>query len=431
LSSCVHATTSCGDNLGNTYGIPLIRRLHNGQWAIIFGNGLGSTNYHAGVYVGLVDSSTGAVSFTWLDTGSGSSGSPNGIASVSSADLDGDHITDYLYAGDLLGNVWRFDLTSSNPADWAASTFGNPSATPLFTAIRSGVIQPITTKIQVSASNTGGEQRVLLGFGTGRAFPFTTASGTTYSSGTQSVYGIWDWDMTDWNNGKTTTNGVVIPPSTLPYAALSQIVSISPTVYRSFTRTNLLVNTLATNVASTTTTTGTRTLRPNDVCWNSSSTCPTVNNTSTTNTQYGWLFDLPGSSASTSCGGGGTCNEQIIYSPAFSGGVLFLNTTIAATTTVGQCTPALTSGWSMGFDMASGGGQTENIYPDASGSTVVGSGNYSIVGQQQSGVGTPYIVSVGSQQFAVSQTSAGQPVVGKINPTNGVAVKPITWEQIR
>lgn len=38
---------------------------------------------------------------------------------VTAPDLDGDHITDYADAGDMLGNVWRFDLTSDDPADWA------------------------------------------------------------------------------------------------------------------------------------------------------------------------------------------------------------------------------------------------------------------------------------------------------------------------
>ena len=47
-------------------------------------------------------------------------GDNNGIAYVTAADLDGDHITDYVYAGDIKGNVWRFDLTSSDPANWAA-----------------------------------------------------------------------------------------------------------------------------------------------------------------------------------------------------------------------------------------------------------------------------------------------------------------------
>lgn len=421
LATCVNATSNCGNNLGQTSGVPLIRRLHNGQWAIIFGNGLGSANKHAGVFIGLVNSTTGALgTFYWLDTGVGSSAAPDGIASVSSADLDGDHVTDYLYAGDLLGNVWRFDLTSLNPADWAASKFGQSSATPLFSA---GSAQPITTKIAVTATITGGAQRVLLGFGTGRVTPAALlSSSNTYASGTQSVYGIWDWDMNLWNSGTTTAGSVVIPASGVKYAALSELTSPP---YRTFTRANLDVNTLATSTSSTA---GTRTLALNDVCWQDSSTCPTATTTTTSNTQYGWLFDLPAS------------GEQLIYSPTFSGGALLLNTTIPPVTTVGQCKSSLPTGWSMGFNMASGGGFAQNIFSNpALGSFTVASDSSSIVGLMQSAVGTPFIVSVGSQQYSVSPTAGSSggginstpPVVNKVNPQGGVTVKRITWEQLR
>ena len=49
---------------------------------------------------------------------------------MAAADLDGDHITDYVYAGDLQGNLWRFDLTSATESAWAVTTgplFKTPS----------------------------------------------------------------------------------------------------------------------------------------------------------------------------------------------------------------------------------------------------------------------------------------------------------------
>jgi type IV pilus assembly protein PilY1 len=105
--------TNCGTRLGNTYGTPLIRRLHNGMWGVIFGNGFGSSSGDAGIYVMTVDQSTGAKTFYYFSTGTTSTA--DGIAYVTAADLDGDHITDYVYAGDLQGNVWRFDLTACSP----------------------------------------------------------------------------------------------------------------------------------------------------------------------------------------------------------------------------------------------------------------------------------------------------------------------------
>ncbi|WP_205704036.1 PilC/PilY family type IV pilus protein, partial [Escherichia coli] len=133
----------------------------------------------------------GTTSFYYLDTGYGPSKDPlkannkNGIAYVTPADLDGDHITDYVYAGDAFGNVWRFDLTSQNPASWSVSS------APMFSTPAG---QPITSKVAVAAipgSGTGAP-RVLVSFGTGQAFPVTQTSAAAYSSNTaQSLYGVW------------------------------------------------------------------------------------------------------------------------------------------------------------------------------------------------------------------------------------------------
>ncbi len=153
--SCANVS-NCGNNLGNTFGTPQIRRLHNGNWAVIFGNGFGSVTGDAGIYVMSIDNSSGAKTFYYLSTNSAGG---NGIAYTTPADLDGDHITDYVYAGDLNGHVWRFDLTSSDPANWASAT------TPLFTT-QSG--QPITSQLLVISINTvGSPPRLLIEFGTG------------------------------------------------------------------------------------------------------------------------------------------------------------------------------------------------------------------------------------------------------------------------
>src|SRR6202023_3915418 len=71
---------NCGNNLGNTYGTPQMRRLHDGKWAVIFGNGFGSTSGDAGIYVMTLDPTSGAGTFYYLSTGTGSAGNPNGIA---------------------------------------------------------------------------------------------------------------------------------------------------------------------------------------------------------------------------------------------------------------------------------------------------------------------------------------------------------------
>jgi type IV pilus assembly protein PilY1 len=394
-------------NLGNTVGTPIIRRLHNGQWAIIFGNGFGSSTGHAGVYVGLVNASTGAVTYSWLDTGAGSSSNPDGIGYVTSADVDSDNVTDYLYAGDLLGNVWRFDLTSSNTADWAVSKFGNATPTPLFVAQDSGGNpQPITTEVAIGTSNTGGAKRVIAMFGTGQKNPLTASSAETYASGTQTVYGIWDWDMSAWNNGTTTVNGVTIPASAATYAAL--------TAPQTVTRSDLLAQTLSSQVAAAS---GNQVLgyraisSTNNVCWTgSAASCA----------QYGWLFDLPDT------------NEQVVYGPIIESGSLIVNTTIPPSSSVNQCNPTLPSGWTMAFNIASGGGQSQNFFPDSSGSLTPSSAGFSLNGIRLDGTGSSRVVTVGSTPYIVTQTVTGQPSVSRINPTglSAPTVTRMTWEEI-
>jgi type IV pilus assembly protein PilY1 len=66
--SCSNGT-SCGLNLGNTYGTPQIRRFHNGTWGFVFGNGLGSSTGDAGIFVMTIDPTTQVKTFYYLGTG--------------------------------------------------------------------------------------------------------------------------------------------------------------------------------------------------------------------------------------------------------------------------------------------------------------------------------------------------------------------------
>ena len=440
---CINATTNCGNNLGNTAGTPLIRKIHdvNGtagsSYAVIAGNGYGSTNGHAGIFMGVINESncTGMNTNTgvcmrvyWLDTGVGSTTSPNGIGYVSSADLDGDGVTDYLYAGDLQGNVWRFDLTSSTPSDWGVSTYGQPgtansigvkigpTGAPLFvTKDSSGTVQPITTKIAVTATITpDGAQRVILGLGTGRAIPFTSSASTTYATGTQSVYGLWDWDMAAWNANLSGNNTAVSVANAISYASLNELLT-SP--YLTFTRTNLQTDSINTTNSTSTA----RAVNNFVVCWQGTSDC-----SSATNNQYGWVFDLP------------STQEQVVYNPIFTGGELIVNTTIPpSVATSGRCNQTLPTGWTMAFDMASGGAPapvsgstTQSAFANSSGSFTATTGT-TIMGTKLNSVGTPYVVQVGSSRYIVNQTVSGVPVITQINPQGGVTVKLISWEQLR
>ena len=186
-------------DLGYTYSEPNIVRLHNGEWAAIFGNGYnnteadGSASTSGNAVLYIVRLSDGTL-IKKIDTGVGlsdsaSGGRPNGLATVAPTDIDGDAIADFVYGGDLYGNMWKFDLTSNSVTSWGVSYSGSP----LYTACAGDPCtdtnrQPITVRPQVSEHPT--ESGYLVYFGTGQYIE----DGDNIIAGqlTQSFYGIWD-----------------------------------------------------------------------------------------------------------------------------------------------------------------------------------------------------------------------------------------------
>ena len=397
------SATSGLSNLGQTVGTPIIARMHNGQWAVIFGNGLGSGKT-AGVYIGLVDS-TGKVTFQFLDTGVGgtTTANANGIAYVASADLDGDHIADYLYAGDQLGNVWRFDITGKTAASWSVSKFGQTAATALFVAkdgSSTPKLQPITTVPVVAAVMTGNVSRVMVLFGTGQKTPLTATSPDVYATGQQTFYGIWDWDMAAWN---------AVANVKMQYASLTGTQSIA--------RSKLRAQTVVSTSTSTGAALGYRNLSTtNVVCWQGSTTCGAD---AISNAQYGWLFDLP------------AMQEQIIYNPVLVDGALVVSTAIPPVISAAQCNPGLQSGWTMAFDPSSGGALPQGFFPGASGGYGTNPDGSATGGIQLNAVGSPTTVTYNGQTYIVTQTVTGVPALSQVNPPSNNVPSRISWREIR
>ncbi|HYL01841.1 MAG TPA: PilC/PilY family type IV pilus protein [Steroidobacteraceae bacterium] len=315
--------TSCGTNLGNTYGTPQLRRLHDGKWAVIFGNGLGSTSGDAGIYVMTIDPTTAAKTFYYLSTHTGSTTSPNGIAFATPADLDGDHMTDYVYAGDVQGHLWRFDLTSSSEASWAVS----PG--PLFTTPAG---QPITTAPVVAsgAASAGMLAQIMVMFGTGQKVPLTNTSPASFSGGTQSLYGVWDWNMAGWNSLSTGAQ----------YASLAGAATgLSGTSY-TLGQANLQLQTVTIN-----STTQNRDIANNaTICWAGQSSCAS-------NKQFGWYLNLPGP------------QEQIIYSPELVAQALTVNSVVPAPNNPTSCAIPTDTGFTYVLSAMTGGAFNQVFLP--------------------------------------------------------------------
>ncbi len=183
-------------DLGYTIGQPKVGQLKNGEWVVVFGNGYNSNSGLA--YLFIVDLNTGAL-VKKISTNSSAS---NGLTSPSLLldSTDGRIIA--AYAGDALGNMWKFDLSASSPTSIPATALF--SGTPLFTAKNSiDQTQPITSAPAIMRHPNGG---YFILFGAGKYFE---VGDHATSIPTQSFYGVWDtatWDaINGWQGGATIT----------------------------------------------------------------------------------------------------------------------------------------------------------------------------------------------------------------------------------
>jgi type IV pilus assembly protein PilY1 len=178
-------------DLGYTYSTPSIVKMSGDRWAVIFGNGYNNTEADGNA------SSTGQAALfilffdrhldgNWIlydnyvkiPVGVSDPANPNGLASPAAIDIDGDFDAEYIYAGDLRGTLWKFDVQDPDPKTW--------SAVPLFTATSDdGSPQPITSQPEVGDHPEGG---VLVYFGTGKYIEKSDHS----TLGDQTFYGIRD-----------------------------------------------------------------------------------------------------------------------------------------------------------------------------------------------------------------------------------------------
>ena len=183
-------TSDDNAELGYTVGEATIARVKaDDKWVALVGNGYNSASLTARLFV--LDLETGtqlAVLDTGVGGGAGGSVEPNGLHAPVPVDVDGDRIADFAYAGDRLGNLWKFDLTGDATSNWKVAEPGG-AAGPLFSAVDAlGAAQPITVRPTVGAHPRGG---VMVYFGTGK-FLEVGDEIVGLSPQIQSFYGIWD-----------------------------------------------------------------------------------------------------------------------------------------------------------------------------------------------------------------------------------------------
>ncbi|GAA4103534.1 pilus assembly protein [Zhongshania borealis] len=189
------------NKLGVAMSEPVVVRLAaSNKWVAIFGNGYDSGD---NVKLFVVDLATGVL-LKAIDTGL--SGVGNGLSTPVPVDVDSDRITDYVYAGDLQGNLWKFDLTGNAVATWDVAFKEGATPKPLFVATDdAGVVQPITARPTVGSHADSG---YMIYFGTGKYFELSDATITT-SPQIQNFYGIRDVGVRVTDRSKLVAQTVV------------------------------------------------------------------------------------------------------------------------------------------------------------------------------------------------------------------------------
>jgi type IV pilus assembly protein PilY1 len=149
-------------DMGYTFGKPVIAKTRfDGAWRVVVGSGYDNPSGVGKLYF-LQASNPNPTNFIVMSTGVGSTTSPAGLAHPAGYTQDfHNQLAEQFYSGDLLGDLWRFDVSS--PVSDAAWTFGQLGK---LTAPGVGTVQPVTTPPEIKIDiNNGIDRWVFIGTG--------------------------------------------------------------------------------------------------------------------------------------------------------------------------------------------------------------------------------------------------------------------------
>lgn len=325
-------------------------------------DGYASSTGDAALFI--LDANTGGSSVQkkiLVKEGDTSTTGPNGLSEIAPIDIDGDGVVDYVYAGDLKGNLWRFDLMSHNPNNWGISLGSTTDPSPVYVAKDEQTTparQPITAAPDAILHPNGG---VLVTFGTG-SYVFKNDDQTTQ---VQTVYGIWD---------KLDGNAV----SSTDRSNLQQQQVITATVQATSTYTF--------GGTATTETSTYRTLTNNAVDWAS---------------KRGWYFNLPDS------------RERVNFNPEIRGGSVLR---VVSTVPSDDICSGGGYSWEYFVDVLSGGRLNWSVYtaiPDLQ--SFGGTSAYASARKSTTGITPPGVIVTNPSGDDVEYDfgSTGQTIVSK------------------
>jgi len=184
-------TDSHDSRVGFTYSSPVIARMANQKWMAIMSNGYNNQQANVGDQSG--DGSS-AIIFIDIETGDPvrtlipedtectlNTATANGPTEPTAVDLDGDGTVDTVYAGDLNGCVYAFDVSDSNPSQWSDGELKHLAVDDHNTPLA------ITAPIAVGSHPTG--EGVMLYFGAGK---YLEPIDQNPSTSRRRLYAVWD-----------------------------------------------------------------------------------------------------------------------------------------------------------------------------------------------------------------------------------------------
>jgi type IV pilus assembly protein PilY1 len=235
----------------------------------------------------------------------------------------------------------------------------------------------------------------MIEFATGQRTQVTNTTVVKYASGTQAIYGIWDWNLSGWN-----------AMSSMHYSSLAAGVTGLSSPYTIPSSGSLAQQVFTLNSS---TVDGTN----NPVCWQGGTVCT---GGAAANKQFGWYANLPGTS------------EQVIFNPVYFQGALLVDSTVPspASYTPTSCSAVADTGFTYAISVANGG-----IFPSAFpsyGTTV----DPIAAGVQTNATGSVYVVKTGEGTTnLIYQTVSGTPSAQQVNIPPNTKSKRLTWVERR
>lgn len=182
--------------MGRTYGDPSVVKTAKYGWVVIFTSGYNNSDGKG--YFFIVNPRTGVL-LEAVATPEGSTSAPLDMGQHSAFVNDfGDFTADAVYAGDMQGNLWRLDLTST------IGSYAAPVKIARLTT-SAGAGQPVTTRPLIEIDPGTNKRYVLIG--TGRLLDDSDIS----SQQTQTFYSILDGTKSAFFTASTLPSGALFP----------------------------------------------------------------------------------------------------------------------------------------------------------------------------------------------------------------------------